>query len=133
MKSEKICSAATLLLLLIIMVPMSALCDSRDGAVANPIDDQPWGGEIDATDYARSDIYSTGGTTYPEPLYPISIGYLGTPFGFIDYFKNLFSIRPAAASNTSNCYQVKMRTESRVRTETTSYIMTKRTLLRKGR
>ncbi len=133
MKTVKINYLTALLLIVAILAPLTAFGGPRDAAEANPIDDQPWGGEINNADYRTGNISSVGYNPYPSRFEIISIRNLGTPFVLIDYLRFFIFDNPVNVKNSSTINQVNISNIPESKTSAPSPIRNKRFSIRKGR
>ena len=133
MKSVKINYPMALLLIIAIMAPLTAIGGPRNGTVARPIDDQPWGGEIDTGNFRAENISSESYNPYPSQFDIIGIRNIGTPLVLFDYlsfviFDKTIDIRNSSSINRTNTFSVP---ESKTIAPLT--IKTRRFSIRKGR
>ena len=133
MKTVKINYPMALLLIIAILAPLTAFGSPRDGAEARPVDDQPWGGEIDNADYKTGSVNSIGYDPYPSQFEIITIRNFGTPMVLFDYLKFFIFDNTifTGASSTINQFNPTTIPESKIYAP--SPIKTKRFSIRKGR
>lgn len=133
MKTAKINYPMALLLLIAILAPLTAYGGPRDAAVARPIDDQPWGGEINNDGYKDTNINSIGYDPYPSDFEIITIRNIGTPMVLFDYLRFFIFDYTVTAGNSSSVNQVNVATVPESKTYAPSPIRDKRFSIRKGR
>ena len=133
MKTKKFVNQMALLLIMAILMPLTAMGGPRDAAVAGPIDDQPWGGEIDNGDFRTGSVSSTGYELYPTRFDIIGIRNIGTPLVLFDYLRIVIFDYSYLTENSSTVNQVNISSIP----ESTSYspaaIKNTRYSIRKGR
>ncbi|HHI02988.1 MAG: hypothetical protein DRP51_03365 [Candidatus Zixiibacteriota bacterium] len=133
MKTVKINYPATLLLIIVILAPLAVFGTPREGTEARPLDDQPWGGEINVGDYETGSINSTGYDPHPGRFGFITIRNFGTPLVLIDYLRFLILDNPVNMENSSTINQINTLNTPESRTSAPSPIRSKRFSIRKGR
>ncbi len=133
MKTVKINYPLALLLIIAILAPITAFGGPRDAAEAKPLDDQPWGGEINNTDYKTGSISSVSFDPYPSRFDIITIRNIGTPLILIDYLRFLIFDNPVNAESSSTINQVNISNIPESKTSAPSPIRDKRFSIRKGR
>ena len=134
MKTGKFYILSAVLLLLVMAVAPTAFSGLRDRVAVQPIDDQPWGGEIDARDYGTHSISSISPIVIqPDPIFPSTISNVGTGLVLFDFVRTIFVKNFVSESSPIKSTQV----SAGERTVTTSYvnspIRSKMVSFRKGR
>lgn len=133
MKTVKINYPMALLLIIAILAPLTAVGTPRHAAVTRPIDDQPWGGEIDNRDYKTGGMNSIGDNLNPIPFGITTIRNLGTPMVLLDYLQFYVFDYTSYIDNTSNIKQTNISTLPKSETYSPSTVKTTRFSIRKGR
>ncbi len=133
MKTVKTNYLMVLLLAMAILAPMSALGSPRDDATAGPLDDQPWGGEIDNTDYKTGNINSIIMDPNPSQFDITTIRNLGTPMVLFDYLQFFIFDYTVNTGSSSYIQEVNISTNPKSNTYTPLTTKTKRFSIRKGR
>jgi hypothetical protein len=133
MRPGKFFFVMALLSLSIIAIPATVLSGFRDYVEAKPADDQPWGGEIDASGNTDESIYAVNPAITPEPINPTPIRHIGTPLALLDYIKILFIGSPINPNDRIAISQIKIRDNSRTAGIASSPIRNKRLSSPKGR
>jgi len=133
MRNVKTIYPMALLLIIAILAPLTAIGGPRDATVAKPLDDQPWGGEIDIADFRTGSTSSIGIEPNPNQFDIISIRNIGTPLVLFDYLQVfIFDSRVITASSSTSS-QVNVTTIPQSTSYTPSPTRNKRFSIRKGR
>ena len=133
MRNVKTIYPVALLLIIAILAPLTAMGSPRDAAVARPLDDHPWGGEIGTGDYRTGSISSIGVEPYPNQFDIISIRNLGTPLVLFDYLQMFIFDSRVITESSSTSSQVNVKSIPQSTSYTPSPIRNKRFSIRKGR
>lgn len=133
MKTVKMSYPMALLLVTAILVPLTTFGGPRDATISGPVDDQPWGGEINNTDYMTQSINSVG--VEPFPIQPVisTIRNFGSPLILFDYVKFFIFDNKAKTENSSISTQINISSVPESKSIAPSPIRTKRFSIRKGR
>jgi len=133
MKTVKINYPIALLLIIAILAPLTAIGGPRDATVIRPLDDQPWGGEINTGDFRAGSISSAGVEPYPNQFDIISIRNIGTPLVLFDYLQMFIFDSRVITEGSSTSSQVNVTTIPQSTSYTPSPIRNKRFSIREGR
>jgi hypothetical protein len=133
MRNVKTIYPMALLLIIAILAPLTAMGGPRDATVANPLDDQPWGGEIDNGDFRTGSISSVGIEPYPNRFDIIGIRNIGTPLVLFDFLQMFIFDSRVITESSSTVSQVNVTAIPQSTSYTPSPIRNKRFSIRKGR
>lgn len=133
MKTVKINYPVALLLIVAILAPITAIGGNRDAASAGPIDDQPWGGEVNNSDFMTGSINSIGNDPYPGQIGFIPIMNFGTPMVLIDYLRFFIFDYTLNTRNSYSTRQINLSTAPESRNFAPMSTRTRRSSIRKGR
>ena len=133
MKTVKMNYPMAILLIIAILAPLTAVGGPRDATVSGPLDDQPWGGEMNLGDYRTGSISSIGNDPYPNKFDIISIRNIGSPLVLIDYLQLLIFDYSVFSQSSSTINKTNITAIPESTSHVRSPIRDKRYSIRKGR